>query len=81
MLEQTPISNPLSTNGFSSIDHRDVKGPDSELVTILNTQLADRDATIKNMQFQLEDVKRRSFVKNDTTTPDREAIEETKASK
>ena len=75
-----PLSNPLSTNGFSSIDQREYnKNGDFELNQILSSQISDRDATIKAMQQQIDDLKRRSLLKGDNSvTPDKEAVEDTK---
>lgn len=81
LYEQTTpvVSNPLSTNGFSSIDQREYKNGDFELNQILSSQISDRDATIKAMQQQIDDLKRRSLLKGDNSvTPDKEAMEDTK---
>lgn len=59
-LKQMNTENPLATNAFSSIERSNTN--DVEVVSILNSQLAERDATIKMMMSQMEDVKRKSFM-------------------
>ena len=80
--QTTPVvSNPLSTNGFSSIDQREFKnGSDPEITMILSSQITERDATIRAMQQQIDELKRRSHLKGDSSVPpDKEAIEDGKS--